>query len=86
MKVIDVSCESTELRAILAEAREKNIILRTEDGLAFMLAEIDEFDVEIALTRKNSELMEFLEQRAGRTKTVSAAEARKRLGLVDEYS
>ncbi|MGK7902055.1 MAG: hypothetical protein AB4352_11690 [Hormoscilla sp.] len=57
MKVIDVSCESTELRTILAEAREKNIILRTEDGLAFTIAEIDEFDVEIALTRQNSELM-----------------------------
>lgn len=81
MKVIDVSCKSTELRAILAEAREKNIILRTEDGLAFILAEIDDFDLEIELTRQNSELMEFLEERARSTKTVSAAEARKRLGL-----
>jgi len=34
MKVIDVSWKSTELRALLAEAREKNIILRT----AFILA------------------------------------------------
>jgi hypothetical protein len=41
------------------------------------LAEIDNFNREIELTRQNKELMAFLETRAQQTKTVSAAEARK---------
>lgn len=44
-------------------------------------AEIDDFHREIELTRKNKQLMKFLEHRAKQTKTVSAAEARVRLGL-----
>ena len=42
--------------------------------------EIDNFDREIELTRQNSELMALLDQRGRSTKTVSAAEARARLG------
>ena len=42
---------------------------------------IDGFDREIELTCQNSELMAFLDQRGRSTKTVSAAEARARLGL-----
>jgi hypothetical protein len=58
--------------------------LRTADGLEFILAEIDDFNREIELTRQNKELMAFLDVRAQHTKTVSAAEARARLGLADE--
>ncbi len=81
MKTIHVSPRSKTLNALLRQARRGNLILRTADGLEFILAEIDDFNREIELTRKNKKLMEFLEKRAKQTKTVSAAEARARLGL-----
>jgi len=81
MKTIRVSPRSKTLNAILQQAKRGNLILRTPDGGEFILAEIDDFDREIELTRQNKKLTEFLEKRAKQTKTVSAAEARVRLGL-----
>jgi len=79
MKTIKVSPHSKSINALLQQAKGKNIILRTADGLEFVLAEVDDFDREIELTRKNKKLMAFLDKRARETKTVSAAEARARL-------
>ena len=84
MKVIDVSLDSVSLATLLTEARHQNLILRSPDGLEFILAEINDFDREIELTRQNREFMAFLDERGKQTKTVSAAEARARLGLTDE--
>ena len=42
------------------------------------------FEREIELTRQNQEFMAFLDERGKQTKTVSAAEARARLGLTSE--
>lgn len=81
MKTIHVSPRSKTLNALIRQAKRDNLILRTADGLEFILAEVDDFDREIELTRKNKKLMEFLDKRAKQTKTVSAAEARVRLGL-----
>ena len=81
MKTIHVSPRSKTLNALIRQAKRDNLILRTADGLEFILAEVDDFDREIELTRKNKKLIEFLDKRAKQTKTVSAAEARVRLGL-----
>ncbi len=81
MKTIHVAVDATSLMALLAEAREQNLILRTADGLEFILAEIDNFDREVELTRQNQELMAFLNDRGQQTNTISATEARARLGL-----
>jgi phosphoserine phosphatase len=83
MKIIDVSIDSTALISLLTEAKQENIILRTADGLEFILAEINNFDKEIDLTRQNQELMAFLDDRGQQTKTISAAEVRARLGLTN---
>ena len=48
------------------------------------MAEVNDFDPEIELTRQNQEFMAFLDERGKQTKTVSAAEARARLGLLEE--
>jgi hypothetical protein len=45
------------------------------------LAEIDDFDREIALTRQNEEFMLLLDQRAQQTQTVGLAEVKEQLGL-----
>ncbi len=84
MKTIRISTRSKTLNRLLRQAERGNLILRTANGLEFILAEIDDFDREIELTRKNKKLMDFLEKRAKQTKTVSAAEARMRLGLANK--
>ena len=84
MKIIDVSLNSVSLATLLTEARDQNLILRTSDGSEFILAEVNDFDREIELTRQNQEFMAFLDERGQQTKTVSAAEARARLGLTNE--
>ena len=63
MKIIDVPIDSIALISILTEAKQENLILRTADGLEFILAEINNFDEEIELTRQNQELMAFLNDR-----------------------
>lgn len=83
MKIIDVPIDSTALISLLTEAKQENLILRTADGLEFILAEINNFDDEIELTRQNQELMEFLNDRGQQTQTISAAEVRSRLGLTN---
>ena len=81
MRTVSVSTRSKRLSALLRQARKENIILRTEDGVEFILAEIDDFNREIELTRQNKKLMKFLDARAKQTKSVPLAQAKTELGL-----
>jgi hypothetical protein len=81
MKIIDVPLDSTFLLSLLTEAKQQNLILRTVDGLEFILAELDNFNQEIELTRQNQELMAFLDDRGRKSKTISATEVKSRLGI-----
>ena len=81
MKTVAVSKRLKSLSSLLRDARKENIILRSDDGAEFILAEIDDFDREIELTRQNKELMKYLKARAKQTKTVSLAKAKTALGL-----
>ena len=60
MKTITVSSRARTLNALLKQALQENLILRTADGHEFLLAEIADFDREIELTRQNEELMQLL--------------------------
>jgi hypothetical protein len=55
--------------------------LRTAEGHEFVLAEIEDFDREIDLTRQNEELMRLLDRRGQEKATISLAEARVRSGV-----
>ena len=79
MKTVTVSPRARTLSALLKEAQRGGLILRSSDGREFVLAEIDDFDREIELTRKNKRLMKLLDDRAKQTETISMAEARARL-------
>lgn len=57
------------------------MILRSPDGREFILAEVDDFDREIELTRQNKELMALLDQRAKQTRTLPLDEVKAELGL-----
>lgn len=81
MKTIELSNTVFTFTDVLQLATEDNIILKTEDGRQFVLAEIDDFDKEIELTRQNEELMRFLDERSQETTTFSLREVRKQLNL-----
>jgi hypothetical protein len=51
------------------------------DGREFLLAEVDDSDREIELTRQNEELMRLLDRRGQEKATISLAEAKARLGV-----
>ena len=81
MRTIAVPSRSRALNALLKRARKENVILRALDGHEFVLAEIDDFNREIELTRQNKQLMKLLESRAKQKATISLEEAKRQLGL-----
>jgi len=81
MKTIKVSNQQKALQALLKKASGENLVLRAPDGREFILAELDDFDREIELTRQNKEFMRLLDERGREKATIPAAEARRRLGL-----
>lgn len=81
MKTITVSKRSKRIIELLKEAQTENLILKSPDGVEYILAEIDDFDREIMLTRQNEELMTFLEHRARQTHTIPLEEVKRQLGV-----
>jgi hypothetical protein len=81
MKTIKVSQRSKAVTALLEQARRQNVIIRSPEGKEFILAEIDDFNREIELTRQNRQLMKLLDARGKQKRTVSLAEAKRRLGI-----
>ncbi|OQY51135.1 MAG: hypothetical protein DRR08_17730 [Candidatus Parabeggiatoa sp. nov. 2] len=81
MRSIAVSMDAIDIIALLKQACKENLILKAPDGNEFILAELNDFDREIELTRQNHQLMAFLEQRARQTKTVPLDEVKIQLGL-----
>ena len=81
MRTIRVSSRARMLNALLKQALEENLILKTADGHEFLLAEIGDFDREIERTRQNKQLKQLLDIRGQEKATISLEEARARLGV-----
>jgi len=95
MKTVIVSARSKTLNELLKMARRTDLILQSVDGTQFVLARVrdslafyvgnsDDFDTEIAATRKNRKLMKFLNKRVTKAKAgrgIPLAEVRRQLGL-----
>jgi hypothetical protein len=64
LKTVELTAIAPPLAELLDLAGEDNIVLRTPEGREFVLAEVDDFDTEIALVRENKELMALLEDRS----------------------
>ncbi len=62
MKTIEVEHAAITLPELLRLASEDNVVLRAADGKEFLVAEMDDFSQEVALVRKQPELMAFLQQ------------------------
>jgi hypothetical protein len=81
MKTVTITESSTEIKALLEQAREEDVIVRLEDGREFLLSAVDEFDHEITRTRQNERLMAFLDARAKQPLTIPLDEVKRQLGL-----
>jgi len=81
MKTVTVSTRTKTLVALLKRAKRGGLILRSPDGHEFILAEIEDFNREIELTRQNKKLMKLLDERGKQTETLKVAQVRAQLGL-----
>ncbi len=81
MKTVAVPPQAVEINALLEQARDDELLVRTADGSEFLLTAVDEFDEEIARTRQNAKLMALLDERAKQSKTVPLDEVKRQLGL-----
>ena len=81
MKTVELTTIAPYLAELLDLASAENIILKTPEGREFVLAEVDDFDTEIALVRQNEELMALLEERSREKKTYTLQQVREQLSL-----
>lgn len=81
MKTLNISARAKTINTLLRKAQHGGLILRSSQGNEFVLAEVDDFDREVKLTRKNTALMKFLDRRGKQTKTIDQHRVRKQLGL-----
>ena len=81
MKTVKIPTQAKTVTSLLKKAQRGGLILRSPSGQEFILAEIDDFDREIELTRHNKALMKLLDSRGKQTKTVKAADVKKQLRL-----
>ena len=79
MKTIGLTEGALNLEGVLGMASQENVILRMEDCREFVLAEVDSFDREVELTRKNQELMNFLDERSNDQGVFTVEQAREQL-------
>ncbi len=83
MKRIAIASDDVEIRSLLEQANDEDIILQLVDGRKFMLSAVDDFAIEVARTRQNPKLMALLDERAKQTETIPLAEVKQRLGIID---
>lgn len=81
MRKIDVPRQARSINGLLDQARKEDLIVRAPDGSEFMVSVIDDFDREIAATRRNEKLMAFLDERARSKTWIPLEEVERKLGL-----
>ena len=81
MKTVTIPPQAAEVNALLEQARDEDVLVRTADGTEFVVTVVDEFDLEIARTRQNAKLMAMLDERAKQPRTIPLEEVKRQLGL-----
>ena len=81
MRKVNVSTKEKTINSLLKKAQKGGLILRSAEGQEFVLAEINDFNREIELTRQNKALMKLLDSRGKQTKTFRASEVKRQIGL-----
>ena len=83
MKTVDVAGDTVRAVELLKQAGDEDLIVRLPDGSCFLLAAIDESDVEVLSARRNAALMQFLDARAKNPRTIPLQEVKQRLGFAE---
>lgn len=81
MKVIELEQDQPTLEEMIALARQELVVLRQPDGSVFALSQVDDFEVEVELLKKNPEFRAFLKQLSLEPTTISLEDLRKELAL-----
>ena len=81
MKTIELTADAPSLHEAVELADEENVIIKTPQGKRFILAELDDFDLEVEQLKNSKEFMAFLDERSKKRGTTSIEELRKELGL-----
>jgi len=81
MRLIELTQSRIPLDELLSMVSRETVILRKPDSRGFVLAAIDDFDLEIHLLRNNKEFMAYLDELSDQEATISLEEVEKELGL-----
>lgn len=81
MKVIEVESIKPTLAEIMDLADRELVVLRQKNGKIFAVSQVDEFDMEVELLKKNPEFMAFMQELSQENETVSSQQLRQELGL-----
>ncbi|MEK7249102.1 MAG: hypothetical protein AAB209_01635 [Bacteroidota bacterium] len=81
MKAVTIPKRAKSVHKLLERAKKGNLIVRSSEGDEFIIAELDDFDREVELTRQNRALMRMLERRARKQAVASLQEVKTRYGL-----
>ena len=81
MRTVNVSTKEKTINSLLKKAQRGGLILRSPGGQEFILAEINDFNREIKLTRQNKSLMKLLDSSGKQTKTFKASEVKRQIGV-----
>ncbi len=81
MKTIELTPDTPSLYELVELADQENIIIKTAQGKQFVLAELDDFDLEVDKLRNSKEFMAFLEQRSKERGITSIEQLRQELGI-----
>ncbi|MHB1560077.1 MAG: hypothetical protein ACYC61_21715 [Isosphaeraceae bacterium] len=81
MTVIELADRHPSLEEVMGLAREGVVVLRRPDGLAFAVAPLDDFEVEVEMLRNRPDFLGFLRDLSAEEASIPMADLRKDLGL-----
>ena len=81
MKTIELKPDTPSLHELIELADQENIIIKTAQGKQFVLAELDDFELDVEQLKNSKEFMAFLDERSIERGSTSIEELRRELGL-----
>jgi predicted nucleic acid-binding protein len=81
MKTINLANLEVNISSFIEQAKQEDLLLKLNDGSEFLLCIVDDFDLEIAQTRKNEKLMQYLSNSSEEEAVFSLDDIKQELGL-----
>ncbi len=81
MKILDLGKQQITVDELLQSAAGETVLIRSKDGLTFVLENADQLESEAAELAASEKFMSFLAQRSKEQATISLDEIEQRLAL-----